>query len=172
MLGPMVSSDGAGLVSLVMTPQLIRVSKNGAAFVAKNLTSSNAIHNECGYYSTIFDNTDTNALGRMTVAISMATMLPYWGQYTVLPPERFDYYISGSSGVMDMYRASMLAVDMSSVNPVAARSPINALRGLRNRVTSSGSVLTVYAENDSTAVWTSTLTVNASASLIVESDPA
>jgi len=68
--------------------------------------------------------------------------------------------------------AAFQCVDMSSLSTAAARSPINALRTLRNRITSSGSILTVYAENDSTAVFTATLTVNASATPVVEVDPA
>jgi hypothetical protein len=172
MLGPMVSSDGTGLVSLVMSPQLIRLSKNGASFAAKNLVASNAIHNENAWYSTVLNDTDTNATGILTVAVSMTTALPFWREYTVQAPNQFDRTISGSSGNFDVEQARFLGVDMGSISPVAARSPLNALRALRNRVTTSGSILTVYGENDSTAVWTAALTVNASASLIVESDPA
>lgn len=68
--------------------------------------------------------------------------------------------------------ANMLARDMSSIGAtIAARSPVNALRIMRNRLTTSG-FLTVYAEDDATAVWTAALTLNASAQPIVESDPA
>ena len=48
---------------------------------------------------------------------------------------------------------------------------MNALRAIRNRVTTSG-FITVYADNDSTAVWTAAITTNASANPIVEQDPA
>jgi hypothetical protein len=67
--------------------------------------------------------------------------------------------------------ASFLSVDMSSMATAAARSPINALRSLRNRVTSSGSILTIFDESDASAVWTATLTINASAVPVVEVDP-
>lgn len=71
-----------------------------------------------------------------------------------------------------MKLASILGVDMSSLGTVGARSPINAFRAIRNRITSSGQVMAVYAEDDTTAVWTATLTTNASADPIVESNPA
>lgn len=68
--------------------------------------------------------------------------------------------------------ANLLAVDMSSLSAsIAARAPVNALRVLRNRITTSG-FFTVYAEDDTTAAWTGTLTTNASAEPIVESNPA
>ena len=68
--------------------------------------------------------------------------------------------------------ANALAVDMSSISvAIAARSPVNALRTLRNRITTSGMV-TVYAENDSTAVWTASIVTDAGAHPIVEADPA
>jgi hypothetical protein len=57
------------------------------------------------------------------------------------------------------------------VSGFSDRSPLQALRALRNRITTSGG-LTVYRENDTTAAWTATLTTNASAAPIVESDPA
>src|ERR1051325_8924969 len=108
MLGPMVSSDGVGLVSLVMSPQLIRLSKNGAAFAAKNLVASNGIHNENAWYSTVLNHTDTNATGILTVAVSMATSLPFWREYTVQAPNQFDRTISGSSGGFDIGQARFL----------------------------------------------------------------
>lgn len=213
MLGPWTGSDGVGLVSLTLSPQLIRLSKNGGAFAAKNLVASNAIHNENAYYSTIFDNTDTGSLGRLYVAGSIATALLFWQEFTVLPTSVFDFFINGSvlqdvnlstwrgtapnaltsnrvdasvgamadsvvtsaalaaGGVERM--ANLLTVDLSSLSvAIAARAPANALRAIRNRVTTSGTVITVYGENDSTAVWTGTITTNASADPIVEVDPA
>lgn len=188
MLGPFVSSDGVGLVSLTISPQLIRLSKNGAGYAALNLTASNAIHNENAYYSIIFDNTDTGSLGRLSVACSVAAAIPFFSEYTVLPTSVYDGLILGStlqqvalgatvissaafasSGIQRM--ANLLSVDMSSISvPINARSPVNALRILRNRVTTSGQ-LVVYGEDDVTAVWTGAVTAAGSASLITEIDP-
>jgi hypothetical protein len=48
----------------------------------------------------------------------------------------------------------------------------SALRVLRNKVVISGSTMTVYAEDDTTIIWTGTLTTNSSAAPITGIDPA
>jgi hypothetical protein len=48
----------------------------------------------------------------------------------------------------------------------------DALRILRNRFQASGTTLTVYQEDDTTAAWTSTLTLDGTAQPITQSDPA
>lgn len=67
---------------------------------------------------------------------------------------------------------ALLNRDMSAVSDTNARSPLNALRLLRNKWTSSAGTLTVYKENDSTSAWTGTLTGDAAADPVVGSDPA
>jgi hypothetical protein len=64
------------------------------------------------------------------------------------------------------------AVDMNTVPGAAARSPLNAMRFLRNKWSFSANVMTVTKEDDTTTAWTSTVTSNASAAPIVASDPA
>lgn len=59
--------------------------------------------------------------------------------------------------------------DMSAVTVTNSRSPINALRMLRNKVSVPLGI--VYAENDSTTAWTFTTTVDAAQSPIVTIDP-
>lgn len=212
MLGPFTGSDGAALTGLTITQSTLMLSKDGTAFVAKNETT-NGSHRILGYYSAMFNETDTGSLGRLLVVSSAAAALPVWHEYTVLPTSVYDFMIAGSirqdvnlvtwrgtapnalasnrvdasvgamadavvtsaalaaGGIERM--ANLNAVDISSISvAIAARSPANALRAMRNRVTSSGTVLTVYGENDSTAVWTATLTVNNSAGFIVEVEPA
>lgn len=188
MIGPYTGSDGVALAGLTLTQSEIMLSKNGAAFVAKNETT-NGSHRILGMYSAMFNDTDLNTAGRLKVVSSAAAALPVWHDFTVLPTSVFDYMFAtgiqqvalGSSvvtsaafavgGVQRM--ANMFAVDMSSISvAISARSPVNALRAIRNRITSSGQVMAVYAEDDTTAVWTATLTTNASADPIVESNPA
>ena len=62
--------------------------------------------------------------------------------------------------------------DMSAVSDTNARSPLNALRLLRNKYSVSGSTLTVTKEDDSTSAWTATLTTDATADPVTGSDPA
>lgn len=212
MLGPFVSSDGIALTTLTISPGDIRLSKEGGGFAGPNLTASNAVHDESGYYSTIFNNTDTGSLGRLLMASSIALSLPVWHEFMVLPTSIYDAQIFGSvpfninvetwrgsqpnalvsgrtdasagaiadsvvtsaaiaeSGVQKM--SNLLATDMSSITAtIAARSPINALRAMRNRVDSSSGSLIVYEEDDSTAAWSAAITQNASANPIVEIDP-
>lgn len=67
---------------------------------------------------------------------------------------------------------ALLKRDMSAVSGEAARSPLNALRVLRNKVTTTGGTLTVTKEDDSTSAWTGTLTTDAAADPITGVDPA
>lgn len=67
---------------------------------------------------------------------------------------------------------ALLNRDMSAVSDTNSRSPLNALRFLRNKWSISGTTLTVTEEDDSTTAWTSALTTNASADPITASDPA
>lgn len=67
---------------------------------------------------------------------------------------------------------ALLKRDMSAVTGEAARSPLNALRFMRNKWSIGGTTLTVTKEDDTTAAWTSTLTGTAGADPITASDPA
>lgn len=66
---------------------------------------------------------------------------------------------------------AFLKRDMSAVTGEAARSPLNALRFLRNRFVLSGGTLTVYKEDDSTSAWTAAVATDAAAEPIIGSDP-
>ena len=75
-----------------------------------------------------------------------------------------------SSAVSDA--DALLKRDMSAVTGESARSPLNAIRFLRNKWDVAGGVLTVKKEDDATTAWTAAITSNASAKPIVGSDPA
>jgi len=64
---------------------------------------------------------------------------------------------------------ALLNRDMSAVTVTNSRSPINALRILRNKV--DVPLGTVYAEDDATAAWTFTTTTDAGAEAITVVDP-
>jgi phage gp45-like len=66
---------------------------------------------------------------------------------------------------------ALLNRDMSAVSDTNSRSPLNALRFLRNKWSLSGVTLTVTKENDSTTAWDSTVSTSAGADPIVGSDP-
>jgi hypothetical protein len=67
---------------------------------------------------------------------------------------------------------ALLNRDMSAVSDTNARSPLNALRVLRNKIDTTGGTLTVSKEDDTTEAWTAALTSNASADPITGVDPA
>ena len=66
---------------------------------------------------------------------------------------------------------ALLNRDMAAVSDTNARSPLNALRFLRNKFSSSAGVLTVTKENDSTTAWTATLTSDPTAEPVTGIDP-
>lgn len=67
---------------------------------------------------------------------------------------------------------ALLKRDLSVVTGEAARSPLNALRFLRNKWSISGTTLTVTKEDDATSAWTSTITATPGADPITANDPA
>jgi hypothetical protein len=66
---------------------------------------------------------------------------------------------------------AVLKRDWTSVTGEASRSVLNALRAIRNKVSRSGSTLTVCAEDDSTEAWSASITTSSSAEAITEVDP-
>lgn len=67
---------------------------------------------------------------------------------------------------------ALLKRDMSAVTGEASRSPLNALRFLRNKWAVVAGTLSVKKEDDSTNAWTGTVTSSAGADPIVGNDPA
>jgi hypothetical protein len=67
---------------------------------------------------------------------------------------------------------ALLNRDMSAVSDTTARSPLNALRQLRNKVATAEGTMTVYKEDDATEAWIAALTTDASAEAITVVDPA
>jgi len=68
--------------------------------------------------------------------------------------------------------AALLKYDMSTVTGEAARSPLNALRFLRNKWSILTGTLTVTKEDDTATAWTAVLTQTAGAQPVTASDPA
>jgi hypothetical protein len=76
-----------------------------------------------------------------------------------------------SAGTQTSIADTLLNRDMGSVSDTTARSPLNALRALRNKVSAAGTSLTVTKEDDSTLAWAAVLTLNALATPITAVDP-
>lgn len=107
-LGPFVdSSDGATAeTGLTISQADIRLSKNGAAFAQTN-NATGASHMENGYYSVPLDTTDTNTVGRLTVAVSESGALQVWREFQILEETVYDALIGASA-------AGELAVKLST----------------------------------------------------------
>lgn len=74
------------------------------------------------------------------------------------------------SGFQTDNATTLLKYDMSGITGEATRSPINALRKLMNKWDTSGTTLTVFKENDSTAAFTQTLVATSGAEPITSLD--
>jgi len=66
---------------------------------------------------------------------------------------------------------ALLKRDWTVVTGEAARSVLNALRALRNKVTRAGTVVTVTKEDDTASAWTATITTDVAAAPITIVDP-
>jgi hypothetical protein len=99
-MGPFLSStDGdTEMTSLTIAQASIRLTKNGAGF-AQTHNSAGATHDEKGYYGVPLDDTDTNTLGRLRVAIHVATSLAVWQDFFVVPANVFDSLIGGTANL-------------------------------------------------------------------------
>jgi hypothetical protein len=67
---------------------------------------------------------------------------------------------------------ALLKRDMSAVSGEASRSPLNALRLLRNKWDAAAGTLTVKKEDDTTTAWTGALSSDAAADPVIGVDPA
>jgi len=76
-----------------------------------------------------------------------------------------------SSTTANQIADAILTRDWTLVSGEAARSALNALRILRNKVSESGGTLTITEEDDSTTAWTASVTTSVSANPIITIDP-
>lgn len=67
---------------------------------------------------------------------------------------------------------ALLNRDMGAVSDTNARSPLNALRFIRNKWSIAGSTLTVTKEDDSTSAWTAAVSTTPGADPVTGNDPA
>jgi len=77
-----------------------------------------------------------------------------------------------AAGAATEIAETLLKIDMSTVTGEAARSPLNALRYIRNKVSIAAGTMTVTKEDDVTAAWTAAVVGTAGADPITSVDPA
>ena len=132
----------------------VTLSKAGAAFGAAGGSVSEV---SSGWYKIALTTTDTGTLGDLAFHCTA----------TGADPTDFVDQVTDWTPAAD----ALLKRDMSSVSSEAARSPLNALRFLRNKWSISSTTLTVTKEDDTTSAWTSSLTTDAAANPVTASDP-
>lgn len=100
----------------------------------------------------------TGAVGSVTAGVTVTTN-----------NDKTGYALT--SGERTSIATALLVLDLSTVSGEAARSVLNALRALRNRVAVAGGTMTVYEEDDATTAWTAAVTTDAAADPVTQVDP-
>lgn len=162
-IGPVMDDDGVTPYTSTLVATDVKISKNGGTYASKNESTAPS-HDADGWFRVTLDSTDLGTLGNVKVRIVKTGCLQAWVHIHVVEYE--------PTTAQTDFADAHLNRDMSAVTVTNARSPINALRFLRNKWAISAGTLTVYKEDDSTSAWTSALTTNASADPVVTSDPA
>jgi hypothetical protein len=140
---------------LTISQAEVRLAKNDGAWAQKNDTTA-ATHEENGWYECPLNTTDTGTLGILKLAVHESGAVPVWADFHVVPAEVYDTLVLGTDNLTtDTNSASVILIadgllkrDMSAVSGESARSPLNTLRLLRNKVANSGGTQTIYKEDD------------------------
>ena len=112
-----------------------------------------------------------------SVSADIATVASYVDTEVAAIKAKTDNLPANPAAVSDIPTATqnadaLLNRDMSAVSDTNARSPLNALRFLRNKWSVASSTLTVTKENDTTTAWTGTVSTSPGADPVVGNDPA
>ena len=102
-IGPFLDKDDGvteeTALSLVATD--VQISKNGAAYSNKNSATAPS-HDSDGWYSCVFDTTDTNTLGYFAYKVhDNTTHLPVWDDKIMVVPANVYDSLVGGSDVLD-----------------------------------------------------------------------
>ena len=111
-MGPFLDeTDGkTAETGLTIEDSHIRVSKAGANFIDKNETT-NAAHDEAGFYVVILDTTDTNAVGELQIAIHMSGALPVFKTFQVVEEDIYAALFAASADLITKVDAIDTVVD-------------------------------------------------------------
>lgn len=150
-----------------LTPT-VTLSKNGAAFAGQ---AGAVTEIGLGWYKVAGNATDTNTLGSLILHATATGADPTDREFSVVAFDpllaSLGLTIPGAAPTAAENAEALLVHDMSAVVGEAARSPLNALRFLRNGFSIAGTTLTVLKEDDATPAYTRDLTTNAAAVPIV-----
>ena len=170
-IGPFLDeTDGfTAETGLTITQPDIRLAKAGGNF-AQLAASGTLTHDEAGWYILTLATGDTDTVGSLIVAIHESGALPVWVEYQVLEEATYDLlYAYGATPAIAIADA-LLKRDMSAVTGESARSPLNAFRAIRNKITIDAGTLSVKKEDDTEEAWSAVVTT-AAGDPISEIDP-
>lgn len=145
--GPFLSNDTGtlNLTDLVITPDLVKLSKNSGTLVAKEHVGTGA-HNSDGEYDLTFGTGDTDTLGNLKVSVNIGTSLPVWNYYEVMEASKYDAFKGTNSiPVGTAERVNSAPASNPSGGTVELAVQVNTLPA------SLGTVAQVLSVNDKTA---------------------
>jgi len=121
-IGPFLDEDDGKTAEtgLTISNTDIRLSKAGANIVAKN--SGGGTHDELGFYQITLDDTDTNTVGELLIAVHESGALPVFKYCYVLEEAIYDALFAASASAFD----ANARVDVVSIEGSDATDQINA----------------------------------------------
>lgn len=146
-----------------------RISKGGGTFGAMTVTITEM---ENGWYSIPLSTSHSDTLELLSVTFTNAGAKQVNLQWRVEAKLVDDLNDAITAPTALENADALLNRDMSAVSDTTARSPLNALRLLRNKWSVAGSTMTVTKEDDAATAWTSTVSSDAAADPVIGSDPA
>lgn len=102
-IGPFVD-DGDGVTpetALSISATDIQIAKHTGAFANKN-DATGSTHDSSGFYTCVFNATDTNTLGMLKLKCLEAGAAPYWERFMVMPATEYDVLFGTNSLTVDL----------------------------------------------------------------------
>ena len=151
-IGPFVDdTDGkTAETGLTIEDSHIRVSKAGANFIDKAETT-NAAHDEAGFYVVILNATDTNTVGELQIAIHISGALPVFKTFQVVEEDIYAAFFAGSATLAASV-ASILEDTATTIPATIATvdTVVDAVKVVTDAISTNGSGLSAIPWN---AAW-------------------
>lgn len=113
LIGPFVTTSGTALTAVSVTQATVRLSKNGGNMAAKSHAGTSA-HDELGFYTCLFDATDTNTLGTLKLMCYVSPALTIWQDYAVVTANVYD----------TLHSTDQLDVNTTNINGTTATTAL------------------------------------------------
>jgi len=127
-IGPFLDEDTGKdpETTLTITQPDIRLSKNGGAFAQKS-ASQTLSHMENGWYSCNLSTTDTNTVGRLTLAVHESGALPVFMEFQVVEEAIYDaLFTSSATGLLPANVTQIEGGDATDAIAAGAAAALNS----------------------------------------------